>query len=155
MNDERNPNRETINQSSPASPDNPILNPETIQRVVSLLAASGIPGDTAESSESTSQNQATVTGGEPVDAFSALLSDPTILQRLPQMISLIKPLLNVPPSSPDSHEAMPTAARASKSDTHRDQLLLSLKPFLSPSRCEAIDTILRIARLGEVFGPLK
>jgi hypothetical protein len=37
----------------------------------------------------------------------------------------------------------------------REALLCALKPFLSPSRREAVDTVLRVARLGELLQRLQ
>lgn len=37
----------------------------------------------------------------------------------------------------------------------RDDLLLALKPFLSPERREAVDSILRISRLGQVLRQIR
>ena len=37
----------------------------------------------------------------------------------------------------------------------REALLLSLKPYLSPSRCEAIDYLVRIARLQDAVRSLR
>ena len=37
----------------------------------------------------------------------------------------------------------------------REALLLSLKPYLSPTRCEAIDYLVRIARLQDALRTLR
>ncbi len=37
----------------------------------------------------------------------------------------------------------------------RETFLLSLKPYLSPSRCEAVDYLVRIGRLGDAFRTLR
>ena len=36
----------------------------------------------------------------------------------------------------------------------RENFLLSLKPYLSPARCEAVDYLVRIARLGDALRTL-
>ncbi|MBR2010451.1 MAG: hypothetical protein IKA06_01715 [Clostridia bacterium] len=36
----------------------------------------------------------------------------------------------------------------------REAFLLSLKPYLSPSRCEAVDYLVRIARIGDILRTL-
>ncbi len=36
----------------------------------------------------------------------------------------------------------------------RENFLLSLKPYLSPARCEAVDYLVRIARLGDILHTL-
>ena len=87
----------------------------------------------------------------PSDGLAAILSDPAMLEKLPQMIAVMKPLLgalSVPPQKTGSvPPSDPTACR--------NNLLLALKPFLSPHRRDAIDTILRISQLGNVFSQLK
>ncbi|MBQ9801447.1 MAG: hypothetical protein IJW51_00020 [Clostridia bacterium] len=35
--------------------------------------------------------------------------------------------------------------------TAREAFLLSLKPYLSPARCEAVDYLVRIGRIGDVI----
>ncbi|MBR2311767.1 MAG: hypothetical protein IKA46_00555 [Clostridia bacterium] len=36
----------------------------------------------------------------------------------------------------------------------REAFLLSLKPYLSPTRCEAVDYLVRIARIGDILRTL-
>ena len=36
----------------------------------------------------------------------------------------------------------------------REAFLLSLKPYLSPARCEAVDYLVRIARIGDILRTL-
>ena len=86
----------------------------------------------------------------PTDGLGALLSDPALLEKLPQMIAVMKPLLGALPQ-----KAQEIPPNTDSPQCARDTLLLSLKPFLSPRRCEAIDTMLRINRLGSVLGNLK
>lgn len=87
------------------------------------------------------------------DGLAKLLSDPALLAKLPQILATVKPLL--------SSLSLPTSATPSKEEQHRslpacrDNLLLALKPFLSPERCQAIDSMLRIAKLGEILGQIK
>lgn len=78
------------------------------------------------------------------DGLSALLANPAILEKLPSMIATLRPML-APPPSPQK----PSGEKGPAS--HRDALLLALKPFLSEGRREAVDSILRIARLTEIL----
>lgn len=76
--------------------------------------------------------------------LAAMLSNPEIMAKLPEVMSAIAPVLkgaNAPP-----HKA-----------THdkRTALLLALRPYLSPARCEAIDYIARIEKLSDVVKNLK
>lgn len=46
-------------------------------------------------------------------------------------------------------------AKPSPACAAREHLLLSLKPYLSPTRCEAVDYLVRIARLGDIIHSLE
>lgn len=93
------------------------------------------------------------------DGLMTLLADPAFAERLPQIIAMIRPLLAaMPPSTaPQSGASVPASiTHAPHSHTsERDNLLLSLKPFLSGERRDAIDSILRISKLGEVIRQIK
>ena len=146
MNEESKLNRESISQPVPDAQEAPAFSPELIRRVASMLADNGTDARaTPENSEQAAGNG---------DLLTSLLADPTLLQRLPQIIALMKPLLASPTVTTDA--AKPTSSQPKgTADNQRDRLLLSLKPFLSPSRCQAIDTMLRLAQLGELFGQFK
>ena len=142
-----------------------LSNPDLLRRVGSILGSmqTEVPASAADQSkvsEDTSPqvvSQASVqtppltapAGGTVTsDGLSSLLSDPAFMEKLPSMIATLKPLLNTvtpPPSGKSS--ASPAECR--------DHLLLALKPFLSSERREAIDQILRLAKLGTVFKQLK
>jgi hypothetical protein len=87
------------------------------------------------------------------DGIATLLQNPAVLERLPQMMAVLKPLMDSGTAKPQAAE---TAVSATPSPMHnREHLLLSLKPFLSKERCDAVDAILRISQLGDVLGKLK
>ncbi len=130
-----------------------LSNPETLGKLRQVLvgltqsAATTVPPDTENATEASPDSQSPTAGS--TDGLSALLSNPAVLEKLPQMLALIKPMLGT---------AEPRAPSAPQSESHeacRDRLLLALKPFLSSRRCEAIDTMLQISRLGSVFQQLK
>ena len=128
-----------------------LSNPDLIRRVGALI---GGMGETEAPKKEEKNDAEAVSVGSVLpseDALSALLSDPTFLQKLPQMIAVMKPLLGASTPHGDEHHPLPQRA----SDNSRDQLLLALKPFLSQRRCEAIDSMIRIARLGALFGQFK
>ena len=145
-------------------PEMLLANPDLLRRVGSVLAAMnsaqpkgvsvGEPIETEEGTENVStQND---TGGAPMpapsmDLLGSLLSNPALLEKLPQMLAVMKPLLSAPPP-PKKEE--PHAHSGSVSEC-RDRLLLALKPFLTPARREAVDSILRISHLGSIFTQLK
>lgn len=119
-----------------------LANPDLLRSIGSLMGA-------ASSAET-----------PPVDGLSRVLSDPTLMAKLPQVIEMIKPVLQnetptTPPEAP-SGESVPTIAHPGAPRRNcRDDLLLALKPFLSPERAAAIDTLLRLGQLGSVLQALK
>ena len=142
-----------------------LSNPEMLKTVGSMLGAmssaqaSQNQAPTQEPATPQSENTAAtdappasplasmLSGG---DGLASLLSDPAMLEKLPQIISVMKPLLSSMPSpkpTPPSHPKSP--------QDNRDNLLLALKPFLSPERRDAVDSIIRISKLGTVFHQLK
>ena len=132
-----------------------LSNPDLIRRVGAMLATASseqektpVDGD-AEAIQA--EPPPSPTGTTAQDGLSALLADPTMLEKLPQIIAVMKPLLTSLPVEKASTEAV---ARHSP-DANRDQLLLALKPFLSRQRCDAIDSMLRIAKLGALFQQLR
>lgn len=133
-----------------------LSNPALIERIGGVLGAMR-NGETAASSvHEASENTPTPPGAAPAaagDGIATLLQNPAMLEKLPQMLAVLKPLMEnnaaKPPATEVAVRAVPTPAH------HREQLLLSLKPFLSKERCDAVDTILRISQLGDVLGKLK
>jgi len=85
-------------------------------------------------------------GGLPDEEFSKLL------ESVSTMAPLLKGFLSVgaPPKPQESegHGAPRLSAR-------REALLLSLKPYLSPARCEAVDYLIRLARVGDAIRALQ
>ena len=148
MNEESKKHPDAADQATSQNTNSPVLDPELIRRVVGMLASTNTSDTdvTTEATETTASSDGQVGG----NAIASLLSDPALLARLPQIISVMKPLLSTatPPPAPSVSPPTPKSAR----ENNRDRLLLSLKPVLSPARCEAIDTMLRIAQLGDLFG---
>ena len=89
------------------------------------------------------------------DGLSALLSNPALLARLPQIMAAIKPMLGTLPMTEHGGEKASERKDPPPPTICREQLLLALKPFLSHERCEAVDMILRLSKLGAVFQLLK
>ena len=91
------------------------------------------------------------------DGLATILSDPTLLEKLPQTIAAIKPLLDLGILSKETSSPInaPSAITSHASIHDRDNLLLSLKPFLSSGRRDAVDVILRIEKLGEILKQIK
>ena len=125
--------------------------PETISKL------SGVMNTLRQSPTNAAKDAPTAAPTTPLpasDGLAGLLSDPSLMERLPQMLALVKPLLAADAAKPTSSEAVPTIAPHAPS-LDRDHLLLALKPFLSEDRRSAVDAILRISRLGELIRQIK
>ena len=144
-------------QATPAADPSPsamlgsiLSNPELIKSISGILGNSANTGDTPQGA----------------DGLSGVLANTELMAKLPQIMAMLKPMLSGIPSADSTHapaapptvqEAVPTSAPPSKRPPTdcRDELLLALKPFLSPGRCEAVDTIIRLSRLGSVLKHLQ
>ena len=128
-----------------------LSNPELLQKLRGILGSVSASA-TPQSEESPTADTATASAPQVGDGLSALLSNPEMMARLPQMIALLKPMIEAggEKKGVEAVSFKPTAVSQS-----REHLLLALKPFLSKGRCDAVDAILRISQLGEVLGRLK
>lgn len=81
--------------------------------------------------------------------ISTALSDPALLAKLPDVIATLRPMFDNKSNSQGAHKDSHGAG------DRRTALLCALKPYLSPKRCEAIDYIMKINRLGEVMKNIK
>ena len=77
--------------------------------------------------------------------IDGLLSDPNILSKLPEVISVIKPIIGNSSSSNDHNS--PTDKRLG--------LLIAMKPYLNSRRCEAIDYIAKMSKISDTIKGLK
>ncbi len=77
-------------------------------------------------------------------SIDGLLSNPDIMSKLPEVINAIKPIM-----------ARKSEEKSSPAFDKRLALLVALKPYLSPKRCEAIDYIAKMSKLSETFKGLK
>ena len=74
--------------------------------------------------------------------LGALASNPELLSKLPELISVMGPLLG----------------GGSDKSGHTDKrlaLLCALKPYLSSKRCETIDYITKVSKLGDTLKHIK
>lgn len=78
--------------------------------------------------------------GMPEEEFSALL------QSVSTMAPLLRGLLS--PVGGGSEEKSDPCRR-------REALLLALKPYLSPARCDAVDYLIRLSRVGDAIKALR
>lgn len=95
----------------------------------------------------------------PADGIGAVLSNPELLAKLPQVMAMLRPMMEgaaAQQPSPPAPEGAGAPVSAKESATrpptdNRTALLLALKPFLSEDRRNAVDAMLRISALGDVL----
>ena len=74
---------------------------------------------------------------------ASILSDPDVMAKLPEVISVLRPMMDGKHGEEKKEHA--------RANDRRTALLCALKPYLSPKRCEAIDYITRLEKLGDVI----
>lgn len=94
------------------------------------------------------------------DGLGAVLSNPELMAKLPQIMAMLRPMIEQQTAAPppqSGNEGAETPATASpiaplkKTTDNRSALLLALKPFLSEDRRNAVDAMLRLSTLGDVL----
>ena len=123
--------------------DKILANPELISMVASALG----PIPKAESAD-TEQSGAEPAAGSEVEADEAARTDVKVdvADKLPELVAAIAPVLS-------SFKGGGSAHSSPKGD-HRTCLLVALKPYLCRERCEAIDYMIKLGRLSEIFRAL-
>lgn len=142
-------NRQQSQSDAPPFSDalsNLLSNPEMMEKIRTIAEQlpSGIPSnDSGESAPPPPQPPSSA------DGLASVLANPQMMAMLPQIMAMLGPMLgaNENGSASRKQEKTPEACR--------NDLLLALKPFLSPERCHAIDTMLRISKLGNVIRQIK
>ena len=93
--------------------------------------------------------------------LSSLLSNPEIMSKLPDIISMISPLMNsmssqVPTNAQSAQKTSLPISHSSQSHEaqNRSALLCALKPYLKKERQEAIDYMIKLSRLGDILKTL-
>ena len=85
------------------------------------------------------QEQAVQGEALPVEGSGFGALPPDLIDKLPALMSTLGPMLG-------------------KADGKKDEktaLLLALKPYMSPERCDAIDKLIMLGRLGELMQQLR
>ena len=124
-----------------------LSSPDLVKNLSSVLGASGTADPTASVSASASAENV----GE---GISRVLSNPEMMAKLPDVMKMLAPMMQqgsssgapVPAVAPPSHGGGERDRRGCRND-----LLVALKPFLSPERCRAIDMLLGLSRLGDAL----
>ena len=92
----------------------------------------------AEAPKPSSEADASPASPLPADAMSAALSNPALMAKLPEVMAAL------------SSERGTGGTKKAPPDK-RTALLLALRPYLSESRCEAIDYITRLGKLSDLL----
>ena len=136
-----------------------LSNPDLIRNISSILGTGGT-GTTAEPTSPSPSPSAPppVNESAVADGISRVLANPEMMAKLPQVMSMLAPMMQQ--AKPTEQESS-VPASAALSPSHggkeydrrncRNDLLLALKPFLSPERCRAVDMLLGLSRLGDVL----
>ena len=130
-----------------------LSNPDLIRNISSMIGKSGDgatekPAPQPISSPSVANNDAVT------DGISRVLSNPEMMAKLPDVMKMLAPMMQGTRSSPVGSSPVSVASSHSEEKDRRgcrNDLLIALKPFLSPERCHAIDMLLGLSRLGDVL----
>ena len=140
---------------STSSLESLLSDPSTIAKLSGVLAALGEKAQPPQAQEVQAQEVQAMPAPS-TDLLATLLSNPAMLEKLPQILAVLKPLLAATPPQPQTaEESTPAAVVLHNPVVDRDNLLCALKPFLSRERKEAVDSILRISKLGEFLKQMK
>lgn len=149
-----------MNSSEPNSIDNKETEQDaTLAELLQKITGSGIFSDSSSASGSSQPSRSSQNG----DLISSLLSNPEMISKLPQMISVLKPIienLGERQINNKSHtETEPTSEQGvqisnKNGSDSRSALLCALKPYLSRDRQNAIDYIIKLSKLGDILKTL-
>ena len=118
-------------------------------------AAAELAGKLMQNAASTNQSTEAPSPASGGDMLSSVLSDPAFLAKMPQMLSAIAPMLQNANAAAPALPAAPSTAASTSDQAKRNALLLALKPYLSHERAEAVDHIIRLTGLIELFSLLR
>ena len=115
---------------------------------VSSVPAQAVPGGTAPSGSATPSPGNTIpASGGGVSLLGGLLANPALLSALPTLAENLSPLLG---SMSRGTGSAPTATRPHTVDRHT-ALLCAVKPYLSPRRQDAAETVIRLCRIWDAL----
>ena len=128
-------------------------NPELVANIKSAIGGAASP---AQPSGGTSPEDRE-NGGEKINqeeklqeappGLDGLFANKELLQKLPELISVMKPMMGMGKGGGKS--GLPQEGK--RTDERRTALLCALKPYLSDSRKNAIDQIISISRITELI----
>jgi hypothetical protein len=150
------PNGSSLSPSTPlvqppAADVPPPSHPPAADAVTAAIPSG--PSAAASSSAVSSDPSAAVSSAPPSPAggdgspLGALLANPALLTALPTLMENLSPLLGGLGRGTGS---APTATRPRTLDRHT-ALLCAIKPYLSPARRDAAETVIRLARVWDAL----
>ena len=115
-------------------------NPELMKNIIGMLGNQNGEDDGIGEEEVAEEAAAEKSAAE-----EAAISTQSVPSVPPELISKLPMLLSLLGGS---------SAPKSKREAEREALLSAMKPFLSPSRAESIEKIIKISRLGDILTSL-
>lgn len=125
-----------------------LSNPDLIRNISSMIGGANAGGAPTPTAALPLSNETVAQG------ISGVLSNPEMMAKLPDVMKMLAPMMQQTSSAAGaSVPAIATSAHAGERDRRgcRNDLLVALKPFLSPERCRAIDMLLGLSRLGDAL----
>lgn len=116
--------------------------PEIISMAASVL------GQSAETATPHAEEDTTPSQSDASEKADASVSAGSISDAIPQLMGLLGPMIS------KSGGAEERKREHGKGLGRSTALLLALKPYLSKSRCETIDKLVQIGKVGEIFEKL-
>ena len=120
-----------------------LSNPEVMSKVRGVLSSISTPEGKEEAPAA--QTSAAPEGDDLSSKLSSVMENKELMSKLPDVMAAMGPLL----SGGGKGGKGGGGGKRSECDK-RIALLLALKPYMSPRRCEAIDYIIRLNKLGDV-----
>ena len=129
-----------------------LSNPDLIRNISSMIG--GANAGAKEGGAPTPTAAPPLSNETVAQGISGVLSNPEMMAKLPDVMKMLAPMMQQTSSAAGaSVPAIATSAHAGERDRRgcRNDLLVALKPFLSPERCRAIDMLLGLSRLGDAL----
>lgn len=135
-----------------------LSDPELMNKISGIVNGTSAPppeNDTAPSSADDADSVTAAANAVPPPGNTApgglggLLSNPDVMSKLPQVMATIAPMLGGEGKSGSNSHSSP------RHEDKRTALLCALKPYLSPRRCQAIDYIIKLEKIGSLLHTIK
>lgn len=120
--------------------------PDLLRNLSAFVGASGEVGPATSS-------PANASGESAAEGISRVLANPEMMAKLPDVMKMLAPMVQGAQTAGGASLPPGTEPNTKERDRRgcRNDLLLALKPFLSPERCRAIDMLLGLSRLGDAL----